>query len=124
MGYLPIILTLSSFLVLFILIFNQSLNQKKSLLKNLQLQVKQGLIASGIAVQEGSDLSPSGQKNFESAYATWKAKQETPLSADKEASIKNPYLQYKLELVRYNKIIVKKPYSLVAGIVGHRSLKA
>lgn len=124
MGYLPIILTLSSFLVLFVLIFNQSLNQRKKQLNLLQQQVKKGLIASGITISEGSDLSSSGQKSFENAYASWKAQQTTPLSVEKEAQIKNPYLQYKLELVRYNKLIVKKPYSLVAGIMGHHPLKS
>jgi predicted transglutaminase-like protease len=124
MGYLPIILTLGSFIVLFALIFNQSLNQKKRLLKSLQQQVKQGLIASGIAITEGSDLSSSGQKNFEAAYTAWKTLQESPLSAEKENNIKKPYLQYKLELVRFNKLIVKKPYSLVAGIMGHHQIKA
>ncbi len=124
MGYLPIILTLSSFLALFVLIFNQSLNQRKKQLILLQQQVKKGLIASGIAIPEGSDLSSSGQKNFENAYALWKAQQPSPLSAEIEAQVKKPYLQYKLEMVRYNKLIAKKPYSLVAGMMGHHPLKA
>jgi hypothetical protein len=122
MGYIPLLLTFSAFLVLFVLIFNQAIIQRKKQLLLLQQTVRKGLIASGIAVADEPDLSAAGQQSFESAYIKWKS--SGIKNKDKEAELKNPYLQYKLQLAKYNKLIIRKPYSFAATILGHKPIHA
>lgn len=107
MGFIPILLTLSGFILLFILVVNQSIKTKKeqykttltSLAQSVEMEVPDQNLSVETLEKQLVNISSLSDQQIVTAKA----------------------LLGKAKLLRhqYNQLITSKPYSFVAKIAGH-----
>jgi len=107
MGFIPILLTLSGFILLFILVVNQSIKTKKeqykttltSLAQSVEMEVPDQNLSIETLEKQLANISSLNDQQIVTAKA----------------------LLGKAKLLRhqYNQLITSKPYSFVAKIAGH-----
>lgn len=122
MGYIPLFLTLGGFVLLFLMVVNQSfVSKKKSLEKKLAL-VTEGLESIGQTPPPSVSLEREGIKALEKLYMETKATLTDEKRKTFEETIQRPFQYFKLERVQYNKLVEQKPYSFVAKLFGHTKI--
>jgi hypothetical protein len=119
MGFIPIILTLSAAIILFIMAVNNSLKIKKTQIQGIQSEMIKGFS------EFDSDLNISSLTNWDKVkekYMELKKKHESGELSGFDETLKKPFQQAKILKSQYNGLISKKPYSFVAKLMGHRPL--
>ena len=122
MGYLPIIITLSCFIGLFFLGVNQSLIAKKNSLLQIQQAFFNDLEKFGIVHKKEVGLDAAILKKIDEEFAKAKSENSPKGKSPFETEVRPIFQSLKITVSQYNKLIVKKPYSFVAKMMGHRHL--
>lgn len=110
MGFIPILVTLGGFLLLFILVVNQSIKTKKEQYKAALSELAKTLN------MENLSASPSVEELEQ---------QLSGLSGPTDPRAKSSKIllgRAKLLRHQYNRLISTKPYSFVAKLAGHSSI--
>lgn len=122
MGFIPIILTLSAAITLFILAVHNALKSKKSQVFKAQEAFSNGLTKLNYKPQFSFGLENNNLIEMEMAYKTAKSNQKPETQEQFDKEIKSPYQAFRMTILQYNKLIKKKPYSFVANITGHQPI--
>ena len=115
MGFIPIILTLSAAIMLFIMAVHHSIKTKKSRMDELQSQMTTGIME---LVKDTQIPSGDLSETFQLAKKNIKSGQEDEF----HLRVRIPYQRIKLIRAEYNQLIAKKPYSFVAKIMNHKPI--
>lgn len=117
MGFIPVILTMSAAIILFIMAVNNSLKSKKIQIREFQFQMLEGLKAFDLTFMPNKEIMPD---NLSKIYQKVKKslKEDQLVAFDKK--VRKPYQQVKLLKSQYNQLISKKPYSFVAKLLGYQ----
>lgn len=119
MGFIPILLTLSAAIILFIMAVHNAMKSKKSQIENLAELMVKGLQGfSDNQISNDNTSSEDLSKIFQSVKKGVKSNDETRFDLE----VRKPYQQMKLLKSQYNQLLAKKPYSYVAQIMGHRPM--
>ncbi|AWW31734.1 hypothetical protein DN752_17240 [Echinicola strongylocentroti] len=105
MGFIPILLTLTSFILLFGMVVNHSIAQKKEQYKAAVSNLRQQLAACSKTEVNLDNIQAAIESQFESGHPERK-------------KIKTQLGQAKLLKHQYNELIKTTPYSIVAKITG------
>lgn len=117
MGFIPIILTMSAAIILFVMAVHNSLKSKKSQILELQMKMSDGIKSlTHMSTEEAMTDSQKFSKIFQDAKSSINESQEEEF----HQKVRKPYQQIKLIKSQYNQLIRRKPYSYVAKIMGHQ----
>ncbi|QDH79533.1 hypothetical protein FKX85_10975 [Echinicola soli] len=108
MGFIPILLTLAGFILLFGMVVSYSINQKKEQYKAALLGLQQKLVAEPL--DKTGDITVL-ERDIQSLLVTGHPDAQT---------FKRQLGQIKLLKHQYNELVQTKPYSLVAKLTGQR----
>lgn len=122
MGFIPIILTLSAAIILFVLAVHNALKSKKSQAIKAQEAFITGLTNLNYQPTFKLGLESSNLSEMEKAYRSVKSELKAKKNEPFEIQVRNPYQAFRMTVLQYNKLIKKKPYSFVAGITGHQPI--
>ncbi|GAB3646485.1 hypothetical protein GCM10028791_06770 [Echinicola sediminis] len=109
MGFIPILVTLGGFILLFFLVVNQSIKNKRE-------QYKTALNTLSKNLNMNNSVSPS-LKALEERFSTLSEANNTDIKSSKALLGKAKLLRH-----QYNQLITTKPYSFVAKIAGHSAI--
>lgn len=116
MGFIPIILTVSAAIILFIMAVHNSMKSKKSQIEGLQLSMVEGIKT---LTKDFSNITLEDPKKLSETFQLAKNALEENQKEDFHVKVRMPYQKIKLIKAQYNKLISKKPYSFVAKMMGH-----
>ncbi|MFC4871390.1 hypothetical protein [Negadavirga shengliensis] len=124
MGFIPIFITLGAFVFLFIAIVHQSFQKKK---KEFQTDLEEfiGLITRLHKELDAPGMLPEDKnlENFERHYYGLKKLPEFDNQHESLALLaKSKLVACKKALYQYQSLLTKKPYSMVASIMGHKAI--
>jgi hypothetical protein len=119
MGFVPIILTVSAAIFLFMMAVHHSLKSKKNQIYTLREVMKAGLDEFQINNFhfENNDLEELS-KAFKVAKESLNGKEDKKF----DELVRRPFREIKLISAQYNQLISRKPYSFVANLMGHQSI--
>jgi hypothetical protein len=122
MGYIPLIIILAAVVTLFFLVVNNTINSKKKAIIQYQNSIIEGLSKLGnhLNATPSTDMKTFGLIEVEYQKTKANLGEKNQKTFDKE--VKLPYQALKLTKSQYNKLISKKPYSFVAGLMGHKTI--
>ncbi|MFD2036750.1 hypothetical protein ACFSKL_18240 [Belliella marina] len=112
MGFIPIILTLSGAIMLFLMVVYQSLQSKK---KQFEIRCKETWSGMAKINPEILEATPNFEK-IQSTYKTIKSELRDDQLGLYNTEIKRPLQEAKLIRIHFNNLISKKPYSFVVRI--------
>lgn len=112
MGFIPIFLTLGGFVLLFIMVVNQTLKTKK----------EQVHLAYQALIKLLDKVPPRGNSSSPEDYSWLDLPQNTGLPEDKKELYKKRLAITKLKRHQYNQLIQTKPYSFIAKMMGYSSI--
>ncbi len=122
MGFIPIILTLSAAIILFILAVNNAMKSKKTQAIKAQEACLIGFTKLNYQPHFTLGFESENLLQMERDFKSFKSE----LPADKrvpfDREVRSPYQRFRLTISQYNKLIKKKPYSFVASISGHQPI--
>jgi hypothetical protein len=124
MGFIPIFITLGAFVFLFIAIVHQNFQKKK---KEFQTNLDEfiGLTTRLHRELDAPDLLPEDKnlENFERHYYGLKKLPEFDSRHESlTLSVKSKLVACKKARYQYQSLLTKKPYSMVASIMGHKAI--
>ncbi|MGY6741144.1 MAG: hypothetical protein ACXIUQ_00300 [Cecembia sp.] len=119
MGFIPIILTVSAAIILFIMAVHNSMKSKKSQIEGLQLSMEEGIKT---LIKDLSNFKLEDPKKLSETFQLAKNALEEDQKEDFHVKVRMPYQKIKLIKAQYNKLISRKPYSFVAKMMGHEPI--
>lgn len=122
MGFIPIILTLSAAITLFILAVHNALKSKKSQAIRAQEAFRMGLNKLNYQPEFTLGFERENLGLMEKAYMAIKSEIKPENKEPFDMQVRNPYQAFRVTISQYNKLIKKKPYSFVAIITGHQPI--
>lgn len=123
MGYLPIFLYLAGFILLFMLVVTNSFKSKKALYVKALEELHEHLRA--FDPDGGHPANLEGEfslRDLEKHYSSLRSNISGDQLSVLEESVKPMLGKAKLRLYWYNRLVQKKPYSFVAGIMGYSTI--
>ncbi|WP_194774166.1 hypothetical protein [Pararhodonellum marinum] len=111
MGFVPIFLTLSGFLFLFVMVVTQTFKAKLKQYQNSLDHLAQ--------ILDSKDSSSRDFSELEANFLLQKQNQTDPVAVDK-VNRARPHLQSAKRLkMEYNRLIKTKPYQFIAKVIGY-----
>jgi hypothetical protein len=122
MGYIPLIIILAAVVTLFFMVVNNTINSKKKAIIQYQNSIIEGLskLGNNFNATPSIDMKTFGMIEVE--YRKTKANLDDKNQNTFDKEVRLPYQALKLTKSQYNKLIAKKPYSFVAGLMGHKTI--
>lgn len=119
MGFIPIFITLGGAVMLFMMVVNITLKTKKNQVFNLQAKVLEAMQKIGGKEVMDLKLDATDITAMKATYSQVKNKLKDNERALFEKEIKKPFQTAKLIKSQYNELLKKKPYSIVAKMLGY-----
>ncbi|MCH7402946.1 hypothetical protein ACFOUP_09515 [Belliella kenyensis] len=118
MGFIPVILTMSGAIMLFIMVVKQSITQKRN---NVELLIRQ--VAQDWNALTNQELKfPTSLDNLSLLIKKNKSQLQNDQLLKYDKTIKSNLFQAKLLRVQHNKLISTRPYSFVAKLFGYKAI--
>ena len=122
MGFIPIFITLGGAVMLFMMVVNITLKTKKNQVFNLQANVLEELQKIGGKGVMDLRLDSTDATALKAAYIQVKNNLGDNEKAIFEKEIKKPFQTAKLVKSQYNDLLKKRPYSIVAKLLGYNAI--
>ncbi|MDO9550897.1 hypothetical protein [Rhodonellum sp.] len=122
MGFIPIFITLGGAVMLFMMVVNMTLKTKKNQVLNLQAKVLEELQKIGEQGKMDLKLDPNDTTALKAVYIQVKNNLGEKDKAIFEKEIKKPFQTAKLIKSQYNELLKRKPYSIVAKLLGYNAI--
>ncbi|WP_373494874.1 hypothetical protein [Aquiflexum sp.] len=122
MGYIPLIIILGAVVALFFMVVNNTLNAKKNAILQFQHSIFEGMAKLGNPINTKPEIDLKTFGLIEEEYRKTKANLRDEHNRIFEIEVKLPLQSLKLTKSHYNKLVVKKPYSFVASLMGHKTI--
>src|SRR5690554_122401 len=124
MGFLPIFLYLAGFILLFMLVVTNSFKSKKAQYTQALEELHEHLSAFDPDGAHPADLEGEfSLRDLEKRYSSLRSTISGDQLSVLEESVKPMLGKAKLRLHWYNRLVQKKPYSFVAGIMGYSAIR-